>query len=80
MDPRQLVKDQCLSCHAIDREGSQAGPSFDGVGHRLTADRIRQKILDPGHAVTAGTIPATFGQRLSTAQLEGLVQFLATRQ
>ena len=80
MDPRQLIKEQCLSCHAIDREGSQTGPSFDGVGRRLTADRIRQKILDPAHAVTSGATPATFGQRLTGAQLEALVQFLATRQ
>ena len=59
------------------------GPPFDGVGRRLTKDQIRQSILEPNAAITggyeamAGTMPPTFGQTLTAAQLEALVTYLA---
>jgi mono/diheme cytochrome c family protein len=86
-DPRALLQEStCLSCHAIDGAGPPIGPSFDGIGQRLTADGIRQAILDPAAEVTkgfeqfAGMMPRTFGQQLSAQQLEAIVQFLAARQ
>lgn len=76
MDPRQLFKEnECLNCHAIDGSGPETAPSFDRIGSRLPADRIRQEILDSAHGATSG-----FGHRLSAAQLEALVQFLAARR
>jgi hypothetical protein len=56
------------------------------VGSRRTADQIRRKILTPssdttkGYEKFAGTMPATFGQQLSAAQLEALVNYLASRK
>jgi mono/diheme cytochrome c family protein len=86
-DPRQLLTENgCLGCHAIDGAGPPIGPSFDGMGRRANADRIRRGILDPnadtaqGFAQFAGTMPQTFGQQLSAAQLEALVTFLAGRR
>jgi mono/diheme cytochrome c family protein len=87
MDPRQLLTENgCLGCHAIDGAGPPIGPSFDGMGRRATADRIRRGIINPnadtaqGFAQFAGTMPQTFGQQLSAAQLEALVAFLSGRR
>lgn len=86
-DPRQLLtQNACLGCHPIDGAGPPIGPSFDGIGRRLSADRIRRGILFPnadtaqGFAQFAGMMPQTFGTQLSAAQLEAIVQFLAGRK
>ena len=39
----------CLLCHAVpgaDRPAGNLGPSLAGVGSRLSADEIRQRIVD----------------------------------
>jgi len=86
-DPRQLLtQNACLGCHAIDGAGPPIGPSFDGIGGRLSTDRIRRGILAPnadtaqGFSQFAGMMPQTFGTQLSAAQLEAIVQFLAGRK
>lgn len=86
-DPRQLLQENaCLGCHAIDGTGPPIGPSFDGIGGRISAERIRRAILDPdaeiadGFDAYAGMMPKTFGQQLSAAQLEALVRFLSGRR
>lgn len=86
-DPRQLLtQNACLGCHPIDGAGPPIGPSFDGIGRRLSAERIRRAILFPnadtaqGFAQFAGMMPQTFGTQLSAAQLEAIVQFLAGRK
>ncbi|HWP38255.1 MAG TPA: c-type cytochrome [Gemmatimonadales bacterium] len=86
-DPRQLLaQNACLGCHAIDGAGPPIGPSFDGMGARLSAERIRRGILSPnadtaqGFAQFAGMMPQTFGSQLTAAQLEAIVQFLAGRK
>jgi mono/diheme cytochrome c family protein len=86
-DPRQLLQENaCLGCHAIDGAGPPLGPSFDGIGQRLSADGIRRSILDPAAEVASGyeqfanLMPRTFGQQLTAQQLEAVVQFLAARK
>ncbi|MBI3081969.1 MAG: c-type cytochrome [Gemmatimonadetes bacterium] len=86
-DPRQLLTQHaCLGCHAMDGAGPPLGPSFDGIGGRVSAERIRRGILFPnadtaqGFEQFAGMMPQTFGTQLSAAQLEAMVQFLAARQ
>jgi mono/diheme cytochrome c family protein len=86
-DPRQLLtQNACLGCHAIDGAGPPIGPSFDGIGGRISAERIRRGIVFPnadtaqGFAQFAGMMPQTFGTQLTAAQLEALVQFLAARK
>ena len=86
-DPRQLLAEKgCLACHALDGAGPPIGPTFDGMGRRLTAEQIRRGILEPnaeiarGYEQFAGLMPATFGQQLSAAQLESIVQFLRAQR
>lgn len=86
-DPRELLTgNACLGCHAMDGAGPPIGPSFDGMGRRLSAERIRQGILRPnadtapGFEQYAGMMPATFGQALTADQLEAIVEFLAARR
>ncbi|HEX9691476.1 MAG TPA: c-type cytochrome [Gemmatimonadales bacterium] len=86
-DARQLLTEHaCLGCHALDGAGPPIGPSFDGIGGRISTDRIRRGIIDPdaevaeGFAQFAGMMPKAFGDQLSAAQLEILVQFLAGRR
>ncbi len=86
-DPMELLtQNACLGCHGINGTSIPIGPSFDGMGARLTADQIRRAILDPNAEVAvgfeqfAGIMPATFGQQMSAQQLEAMVQFLAGRR
>lgn len=83
-DPHELMSaNQCLVCHRLGAEGGPIGPSFDGIGGRLSADEIRRGILDPaadtadGYAAVAGVMPANFGSVLTAAQLEAITSYLA---
>ena len=87
MDPVALYNEKgCAGCHQLDGKGGAVGPPFDHVGAHLKADFIRRSILQPnadtakGFERFAGTMPQTFGQMLSAAQLEALVQYLASRK
>ena len=86
-DPHELYKEKmCIGCHQLDGVGGTVGPSFDGIGRRRSAEYLRRAILLPnadtakGYEKFAGTMPTTLGQQLSAAQLESLVQFLASRK
>jgi mono/diheme cytochrome c family protein len=86
-DPVALLQgNACLGCHQMDGQGTALGPSFDGMGGRITADRIRTGIVDPGAEAAQGfepflgVMPATFGDQFSAKQLEAIVQFLAARK
>ena len=86
-EPAELLREKgCIGCHQLAGAGAAIGPPFDGMGKRLTADRIRRGILMPnadtakGYEKFAGMMPPVFGQQLSGAQLEALVQFLASRK
>jgi len=87
LDPVALITEKgCIGCHVLDGAGGPVGPPFDGMGRRISAERIRRGILDPnaetarGYEQFAGSMPTTFGQTLSAAQLEALVAFLAGRR
>ena len=86
-DPRRLITEKgCIGCHTMDGTGGAVGPSFDGIGRRLSAEQLRRAILEPnadtsrGFEQFAGTMPATFGQQFSAAQLEAVVRFLGGRR
>ena len=83
-DPQELLDQmQCLACHRLGSQGQEVGPPFDGIGDRLDATDIRGSILDPaaevaaGYERFAGVMPTNFGERLSAAQLEAIVDFLS---
>jgi mono/diheme cytochrome c family protein len=86
-DPVQLYNEKgCVGCHQLDGKGGAVGPPFDHIGQNRTAEYIRRSILMPnadtakGYEKFAGTMPTTFGQQLSAAQLEALVGYLARRK
>ena len=86
-DPVEIMTaNACLGCHIMDGAGAPIGPSFDGIGSRVSAEYLRESILDPragaaeGFAALIQLMPATFGEQLSAAQLEAVVQFLANRK
>ncbi|MBX6362265.1 MAG: cytochrome c [Gemmatimonadetes bacterium] len=86
-DPVALLRENtCLTCHHLGSEGTTIAPPLDHIGATRTADYIRRSILDPnadtakGYEKVAGIMPKDFGERLSAAQLEALVRYLASRK
>ena len=77
----QIYQSQkCQVCHSIAGKGAKQNP-LDGVGSKLSADEIRQWIVDPV-AMTKKTnstkkppMPAKYG-KLPAAELDALVAFL----
>lgn len=76
----------CLTCHKLGEQGGAIGPELTDVGGRLSADAIRTAILDPNAEISAGfepfagTMPVTFGQQFTAAQMEALVGYLAEQR
>jgi mono/diheme cytochrome c family protein len=86
-DPLTMMRDGgCFGCHKIGDEGAEVGPNLSHVGSRSSAATIRQSIIDPDAKVAAGfeamkgIMPKEFGDQMSAAQLEALVNFLASRK
>ncbi|MFQ5679691.1 MAG: c-type cytochrome [Gemmatimonadota bacterium] len=82
-DPRALIQSLgCVACHRLDGEGGEVGPPFEDLAGR-EPEFIRRSILLPnadtaeGYEAFVGTMPPNFGERMTAAQLEALVQFLA---
>jgi mono/diheme cytochrome c family protein len=71
---------KCQICHAIAGKGSKSNP-LDGVGAKLSADDIRQWIVNPTEmtAKTKSTkkppMPNKYG-KLPAADLDALVAYL----
>jgi len=86
-DPMTIIRGAgCIGCHKIDGEGGAIGPDLTHVGSRLSANLIRESILNPdakvakGYEKFKGIMPKMFGNQLTAAQLEALVQFLASHK
>ena len=82
-DPMTIIRGAgCTACHKINGEGGAIGPDLTHVGSRLSANLIRESILQPdaktakGYEKFKGVMPKTFGHQLTAEQLEALVQFL----
>jgi ubiquinol-cytochrome c reductase cytochrome b subunit len=63
---------QCRNCHSLGGEGGERGPALDAVATRLTKDELVRQVIQGG-----GNMPA-YGKKLSPAETEALVSFLAT--
>jgi mono/diheme cytochrome c family protein len=73
---------KCQTCHAIAGKGKASNP-LDGVGAKLSADEIKQWIVDP-KGMTAKTkstkkppMPAKY-DKLPAADIDALVAYLAS--
>lgn len=82
-DPAALMQSLgCAACHTAEEGGPGVGPAVPAMAD-LERDYIRRSILEPaadtaaGFEAFAGTMPATFGDQLTAAQLESLVDYLA---
>lgn len=87
LDPVALISEKgCIGCHVLDGKGGAVGPPFDRIGAGRTSEFLRNAILAPnadtakGYERFAGTMPTTFGQALTAAQLEALVRYLAGKR
>lgn len=93
---RDLERASCLICHAMpipeEPDHGNIGPPLDGIGSRLTAPELRQRIVDP-RAFNPDTIMPGYyrladlrgvgaewvGRTIYTAQeVEDVVAYLAT--
>jgi len=86
-DPMTIIRGAgCTACHKIDGAGGAIGPDLTHVGSRLSANLIRESILNPdakvakGYEKFKGVMPKTFGNQLTAAQLEAVVQLLASHK
>ena len=71
---------KCKTCHSIEGVGAKKG-ALDGVGSKLSADEIRQWIVDaPGMATKAKATrkPAMKSYKLSKDDLDALVAYMAS--
>ena len=73
---------KCLGCHAIAGKGNKLNP-LDGVGKKLTADEIRQWIVNPTDmtAKTKSTKKPPMVNKydkLPAADLDALVAYLVS--
>lgn len=78
-----MAKYACLTCHAMDSNDTLVGPGLVDVGERLTADEIRQSILDPNAVMVEGfppAMPADFGTKMTVNELQMIVDFLAEKK
>ena len=79
----EIIVRECLICHTMGGEGTELGPTFDGIGARRSAEELRRAILDPpsvvaeGYEDLVGAMPANFGARLTADQLENMVRYLS---
>ncbi len=45
---KELVKRlNCMGCHSLAGKGGDRGPSWDGVGQRLSPEAIKKQIVSP---------------------------------
>lgn len=86
-DPMTIIRGAgCTGCHKVGSEGGAIGPNLTHVGSRLSAALIRECILKPdtrvakGYEKFIGVMPKMFGNQLTGAQLEALVQFLSSQK
>ncbi len=86
-EPLELMNElACLTCHQFGEQGNAIGPPLTDVGARRDANYIRESILQPadqvseGYEAFAALMPPDFGERMTAAQLEALVEFLAAQR
>ena len=78
-----MTKYACLTCHAMDSKDTLVGPGLVDVGERLTAEEIRESILDPNAVLVEGfppAMPADFGAKMTVNELQMIVNFLAEKK
>lgn len=74
----------CQACHIMLGSGGEIGPGLDDIGSRLSAEEIRQSIIDPNAVIAkgfpSGVMPLNYSAQMSQTQLDALVDFLWERK
>lgn len=74
----------CTACHSLMESESPVGPNLNTVGSRLSADEIRQSIVEPETVIAesfpSGVMPQDFAEKMTVSELDMLVKFLAERK
>jgi len=72
----------CVTCHSLTEGEVIVGPSIAGVGSRLSADEMRESILDPNAVLVEGfpadTMPPVWEDQLTDEQVDQLVAYMLT--
>ncbi len=72
----------CVTCHSLTEGEVIVGPSIAGVGSRLSAEEIRESILDPNAVLVEGfpadTMPPVWEDELTDEQVDQLVAYMLT--
>jgi len=70
----------CAACHNLFESGAEIGPELVAVGKRLSAEDIRQSILDPNQAIAKGfeadNMPGDYSEQMRVSELEMIVEYL----
>ena len=78
---------ECYNCHKLRGEGGKKrGPELDNIGNLLTADQIKEKILDPKSYMAEGfqkeydkkKMPDKYKDLMEDQDVEVLAAWLAT--
>ncbi|MCK5640026.1 MAG: c-type cytochrome [Gammaproteobacteria bacterium] len=79
-----LGKFGCTACHSVLESEATLGPSLKIVGRKLTAEEIRQSIIDPNAVIadgfSGGMMPANFADQMMVKELEMIIHFLAEQK
>ena len=74
---------KCATCHLLDGKGMAKGP-LDGVGSKLSADEIREWIVNPAEMTKKTNAtrkpPMRAYPKLPKEDLDALVAFLAAKK
>ncbi|HEY3106727.1 MAG TPA: cytochrome c oxidase subunit II [Gaiellaceae bacterium] len=79
---KTLFTQQCGTCHRLSDAGTtgEVGPDLDKVLPSKSADFIRESIVNPNAEIAPGfrpgVMPQDFKDKLSTQQLDSLVEYL----
>ncbi len=69
----------CTACHSLLDSEADIGPDLRTVGARLSAEQIRQSIIDPAAVIADGyepMMPDFFADEMTIKELEAVVKFL----
>jgi mono/diheme cytochrome c family protein len=69
----------CVVCHRISGDGGTFGPDLTSVGERRDAAGIRAVIEDAKAVLGESSMPR-FRDKLTPAQIDALVSYLANRR
>lgn len=74
-----IKKYGCQACHSMLGSTSQVGPSLEDVSSHLSAEQIRQSILDPTAVLTEGftdMMPRDFAEKMTVKELSMIMDSL----